>query len=234
MTPEQQAAGQLFAYSANLSGLLDAHPYVTYAAAAFVGIGLLALRLSPSLSPSVRPSATAVKGGRGDARTDGPRAGGRTRLPKAVRVSSSAPPKPKRWVLDGLIPCGPNRPWWAVLAPWWWPARGYITNVLGTGGVGKSFLLLDLAIAALTGGEWLGRPVRRCRSVLYADAELEVEVCRQRAYTLARGRAVGTLSQSRSVQRVSFRVPEVSLVESHLGRGPARYETIASVELGAS
>jgi 2'-5' RNA ligase len=52
--------------------------------------------------------------------------------------------------------------------------------------------------------------------------------------TLARGRAVGTLSQSRSVQRVSFRVPEVSLVESHLGRGPARYETIASVELGAS
>ena len=52
--------------------------------------------------------------------------------------------------------------------------------------------------------------------------------------TLARGRAVGALSQTRCFQRASFRVREVSLVESHLGRGPASYETIASVELSAS
>jgi 2'-5' RNA ligase len=49
--------------------------------------------------------------------------------------------------------------------------------------------------------------------------------------TLARGRAVRTLSTSRRFQRVSFRVRAVSLVESHLGPAGARYETVASVEL---
>ena len=84
--------------------------------------------------------------------------------------------------------------------------------------------LSDLAALVADAFAWIGRPPepRSFRGHL----------------TLARGRAVGTLSQTRSFQRsfqrVSFRVREVSLVESHLGRGPARYETIASVELGAS
>jgi 2'-5' RNA ligase len=49
--------------------------------------------------------------------------------------------------------------------------------------------------------------------------------------TLARGRAVRTLSTSRRFQRDSFTVRAVSLVESHLGPAGARYESVASVEL---
>ena len=51
--------------------------------------------------------------------------------------------------------------------------------------------------------------------------------------TLARGRAVRTLSTSRRFQRVSFTVGAVSLVESHLGPAGARYETVAAVELAS-
>jgi 2'-5' RNA ligase len=49
--------------------------------------------------------------------------------------------------------------------------------------------------------------------------------------TLARGRAVRSLSQTRRFQRASFTVRAVSLVESHLGPAGARYESVASVEL---
>ncbi len=52
--------------------------------------------------------------------------------------------------------------------------------------------------------------------------------------TLARGRAVRALSKSRCFQRVSFTVPALSLVESHLGRGGAHYETVASVDIGSA
>jgi 2'-5' RNA ligase len=51
--------------------------------------------------------------------------------------------------------------------------------------------------------------------------------------TLARGRAVRTLSTSRRFQRVSFIVRALSLVESHLGQAGARYESVASVELAS-
>jgi 2'-5' RNA ligase len=49
--------------------------------------------------------------------------------------------------------------------------------------------------------------------------------------TLARGRAVRIVRTSRRLQRVSFAVRAVSLVESRLGPAGARYETVASVEL---
>jgi 2'-5' RNA ligase len=51
--------------------------------------------------------------------------------------------------------------------------------------------------------------------------------------TLARGRAVRTLSASRRLQRASFTVRALSLVESHLGPAGARYETVAAVELAS-
>jgi 2'-5' RNA ligase len=49
--------------------------------------------------------------------------------------------------------------------------------------------------------------------------------------TLARGRAVRSLSPVSRFQRASFTVREVGLVESHLGHGGARYDTVASVGL---
>ena len=44
-----------------------------------------------------------------------------------------------------------------------------------------------MAIQALTGGDFLGRPVERQTSVLYIDAELDAEEFGRRAYQIARG-----------------------------------------------
>lgn len=184
MTPEAQAAQSVFTYATDLNRALVAHPWIGYASAAAAIGGLLLLR--PQAASSVRPSAPAKRESGGAAQTD---EGLLRRTPRAVRVSSGGEPPPKKWAVDGLVPHGPRRPWWAF----WWPRRGYVTAVVGTGGVGKSYLLLDLALAALTGGEWLGHPVRRVRSVLYIDAELDVEECRRRAYPLARGRGLRTV-----------------------------------------
>lgn len=112
------------------------------------------------------------------------------RRARVERVSMGAEPPPRKWAVDKLVPCGP-RPRWRLR---WHPVflerveRGYITAVIGSGGSGKSYLLLDLAIAALTGGTWLGRAVSPCRSVLYVDAELDIDTLRERGWQVARGR----------------------------------------------
>jgi RecA-family ATPase len=60
--------------------------------------------------------------------------------------------RPREWVIYGWIPdC-------------------QVTVLSGEGGTGKSLLALQLAIAAVTGGEWLGYSVRQ-RQVLYVAAE---------------------------------------------------------------
>jgi hypothetical protein len=102
-------------------------------------------------------------------------------------VSIGSEPPPRAWLVDGLVPYGPTpaRRLWLRLEP-----RGYVTALVAPGGLGKSLMLLDLGIACLTGGDWLGRPVRRLSSVLYVDAELEGEECRRRAWPLARGRGL--------------------------------------------
>jgi hypothetical protein len=68
--------------------------------------------------------------------------------------------------------------------------RGFVTAVVGSGGTGKSYLLVDLALAALTGGAWLGQRVARVRNVLYVDSELDVDTMRERAWQVARGRGL--------------------------------------------
>jgi hypothetical protein len=64
---------------------------------------------------------------------------------------------------------------------------GYVTAVVGSGGVGKSYLLLWLGIAALVGLRWLGVPVAKVRSVLYVDAELDLDTQKERGWQIARG-----------------------------------------------
>ena len=101
-------------------------------------------------------------------------------------------PPPRVWPVTALVPQGP-RPRWRLR---WHPvpvervARGYVTTVIGSGGTGKSYLLVDLALALLTGTAWLGRPVAAMRSVLYVDAELDADTMRERAYQVARGRGL--------------------------------------------
>ena len=65
-----------------------------------------------------------------------------------------------------------------------------MTTVIGSGGTGKSYLLVDLALALLTGGLWLGQRVLPLRSVLYVDAELDVDTMRERGWQVARGRGL--------------------------------------------
>lgn len=113
-----------------------------------------------------------------------------TQAHRVERVAHGEEPPPRDWLIPRLVPYGPRpkRRWGWCWLPWWWETRGYVTAVLGSGGTGKSYLLLDLALASLWGQRWMGHPVKRQRSVLYVDAELDVETCRERAFALARGR----------------------------------------------
>jgi archaellum biogenesis ATPase FlaH len=69
-------------------------------------------------------------------------------IPRMLRE----PPPPVPWLVDGIV------------------ARGYLTVLHGDGGIGKSFLALQLCVAAMSGGRFLDRDTKRCR-VLYVDAE---------------------------------------------------------------
>lgn len=189
MTAEAQYADQFMTYSATVSnavdGLFTAHPVVALGVAGAVFAGAFLLH---SPSPSIHPSATTrvnrVESRRLDRRLRGG-SGGRPQ-----RVDKKQAPPPKVFTVPKLVPHGPLPRWhwrWG-LPPWGWERRGYVTTALGVGGVGKSFVLLDLGLAALTGGDWFGLPVRPARCVLYVDAELDVEECERRAHPLARGR----------------------------------------------
>ena len=88
----------------------------------------------------------------------------------------------RRWLVQGIVPYGPRG-----------TRRQYITGIAAKRGTGKSFLLLDLSIALLSGQPWLGWPLRHCASVLYVDLELDEETFAERAEWLARGRRLGTV-----------------------------------------
>jgi hypothetical protein len=115
--------------------------------------------------------------------------------PRVERVAQGAEPPPRDWLVADVAPYGP-RPRWRLRAGFPFlrrEVRGYVTALLGSGGVGKSYLLLDLGEAATDprgGATWLGLPVKRLRSVLYVDAELDAEECRRRAFPVARGRGL--------------------------------------------
>lgn len=70
----------------------------------------------------------------------------------AIRNFVGSPP-PIKWLVDDLIPLGIN----SVLA--------------GVGGIGKSFLGIDLAMKVANGGDWLGKPVLAKGDALIVSAE---------------------------------------------------------------
>jgi len=59
---------------------------------------------------------------------------------------------PVEWLVDGIFPASS------------------LVMLAGTGGVGKSTLMVDLSVAVLTGGDFLGKPTQR-GSVLYVAGE---------------------------------------------------------------
>jgi AAA domain len=191
VTPEAEAAAKVLAYSTSLAHL---HPDPRLVLGAGAAIGAALWRLRPT-TPSVRPSVPRAPfpPGRGPAPDAAADARGRTHGEgRAERVSMREEPPPKAWLVPDLVPYGPTprRRLRMGLPPWEWERRGYVTTILGAGGVGKSYVLLDLALAALLGADWLGRPVQRVPTVLYVDTELDAEECSRRAYPLARGRGL--------------------------------------------
>jgi AAA domain len=90
-----------------------------------------------------------------------------------LRFAEMAPPEPREYVVEGLIP------------------KGHTTTFFGDGGSAKSILALSLATAVAGGArEWMGREVQNY-PVLYGDFELDADEQRRRAYQVARGVYLG-------------------------------------------
>ena len=75
-------------------------------------------------------------------------------------ILENEPPRPREWVVPNRIPAG------------------VVTVLGGEGGIGKSQIALQLAVAAATGTAFLGAPVKRGPAVYIAceDDRDEIEV----------------------------------------------------------
>lgn len=96
---------------------------------------------------------------------------------------------PRQWLVDDLLPCG------VTLRHFLWPLipdqkMGYLSIVGGAGGTGKSYLLIDLAVACVTGQDWLGMPPRRLSSIVYVDLEMDEQEFTTRLQAVCAGRGV--------------------------------------------
>jgi hypothetical protein len=86
---------------------------------------------------------------------------------------SSLPPVAVHWLADAMIPAGG------------------ITLLTGRGGIGKSFVALDLARAALAGDSWLCRKVSRVPVAVLLDRENPLAVAQGRLERFNMERAEG-------------------------------------------
>lgn len=71
------------------------------------------------------------------------------------------------------------------------PVQGVVT-ISGPGGCGKTWMLLDLAIAVATGTKWLGQIECQQGSVLYIDEESSERLLTERLAKMATGRSLDT------------------------------------------
>jgi hypothetical protein len=98
--------------------------------------------------------------------------GTRDTRPEVIRLVDVERPGPRRYLCQDLV------------------LADYVTLMHGDGGVAKSLLALDLAVAVAGGShEWLGRRVERGR-VLYLDFELDAEEQARRVHQLCRGAGI--------------------------------------------
>lgn len=78
-----------------------------------------------------------------------------------------APPPPRQWLFDGII------------------TKGTVGGLFGTGGAGKSFLRMHLAVSAVTGMAWGPfRPIRPTR-VMILEGEDDEKIVWERVWSVA-------------------------------------------------
>lgn len=70
---------------------------------------------------------------------------------------------------------------------------GHKMRIAGASKAGKSFLLLELAIAIAEGGKWLGRKCKQGRA-LYVNLELDDASCKRRIYDIYKAMAIKPLN----------------------------------------
>lgn len=90
-------------------------------------------------------------------------------LKQASRLRTEAD-GPRDYLIEGLV------------------ERGDVGMLLGVEGIGKTNLLTDLCVAALSGGSWCGFDVKRVERVVYVCAEGSPREIARRVRSFARGR----------------------------------------------
>jgi len=86
-----------------------------------------------------------------------------------IRFSEMAPPGPREYLVEGLVP------------------KDHATTLFGDGASAKSILALSAGTAIAGGADsWMGRKVQNC-PVIYCDFELDADEQCRRAYQVAQG-----------------------------------------------
>jgi len=88
------------------------------------------------------------------------------------------PPKPPGWIVQDLVP------------------QGHITGFFGTGGVGKSYLILQLALSVAAGLPFLNRFVTQQIPVVYIGFEDPTDEIERRLFTILNHESFHTIKEN--------------------------------------
>lgn len=115
------------------------------------------------------------------------------REPTRASHWSEVEPPPREWLVEGLIPAG------------------CVTLISGDGGLGKGTLMLQLGLAAATGGDWLGRGVKAGPSIVIQAEDEDDEIGRRlrsiagaQGIDLAHADALETISQDHLGEEIAL------------------------------
>ncbi|MEM9194316.1 MAG: AAA family ATPase [Myxococcota bacterium] len=129
------------------------------------------------------------------------------------------PPPPRRWLLRAPDPetDGETTKGWLPL--------GKVGIVAADGGTGKTFALVQLAIACAIGADWFGMQVAKPGRVFIGLAEEDIEECQRRIYYAARSMSLTPTDVRRALDRVVIAPAEgidVALLELDQGGNASR------------
>jgi RecA-family ATPase len=118
--------------------------------------------------------------------------------PRPLKVFTDVPP-PRKYVVN----------------PWF--GKGKLSFFAGTGGLGKSFLMLDLAASVALGHRWLGMPVTKGRVVIL-NWEDELEEIDRRLHFVTQNLARRRGATGKDLRELRMTVAQNVRIESLLGK----------------